>query len=89
MSITAQRKSELIKKYCKKDNDTGSPEVQISILTERVKNLTEHIKIHIHDFHSRRGLLMLVGKRRRLMHYLKTNNTSRYEKIKTSLGIRR
>ena len=69
MSITAERKAELIKEYGQKDGDTGSPEVQVAILTERIKNLTEHMKEHNHDFHSRRGLLMMVGQRRRLLKW--------------------
>ena len=81
MSITAERKAELIKEYAQKDGDTGSPEVQVSILTERIKNLTEHMKEHKHDFHSRRGLLMMVGQRRRLLKYLQRKDQSRYETV--------
>ena len=89
MSITAERKAELIKEYAQKDGDTGSPEVQVAILTERVKNLTEHMKEHNHDFHSRRGLLMMVGQRRRLLKYLQRKDQSRYESVIERLGIRR
>ncbi|MBX2832440.1 30S ribosomal protein S15 [Thalassospira sp.] len=89
MSITAERKAELIKEYAQKDGDTGSPEVQVSILTERIKNLTEHMKEHKHDFHSRRGLLMMVGQRRRLLKYLQRKDQSRYESVIERLGIRR
>jgi small subunit ribosomal protein S15 len=89
MSITAERKAELIKEYAQKDGDTGSPEVQVAILTERIKNLTEHMKEHNHDFHSRRGLLMMVGQRRRLLKYLQRKDQSRYEGVIERLGIRR
>lgn len=89
MSITAERKAELIKEYAQKDGDTGSPEVQVAILTERIKNLTEHMKEHNHDFHSRRGLLMMVGQRRRLLKYLQRKDQSRYETVRERLGIRR
>ncbi|MEQ5775791.1 MULTISPECIES: 30S ribosomal protein S15 [Thalassospira] len=89
MSITAERKTDLIKEFGQKEGDTGSPEVQVAILTERIKNLTEHMKEHKHDFHSRRGLLMMVGQRRRLLKYLQRKNTERYEAIIATLGIRR
>ncbi|MCC9621293.1 30S ribosomal protein S15 [Thalassospira sp. MA62] len=89
MSITAERKAELIKEYAQKDGDTGSPEVQVAILSERIKNLTEHMKEHNHDFHSRRGLLMMVGQRRRLLKYLQRKDQSRYESVIARLGIRR
>ena len=89
MSITAERKAELIKEYAQKDSDTGSPEVQVAILSERIKNLTEHMKEHNHDFHSRRGLLMMVGQRRRLLKYLQRKDQSRYESVIERLGIRR
>ncbi|HCK20199.1 MULTISPECIES: 30S ribosomal protein S15 [Thalassospira] len=89
MSITAERKAELIKEYAQKDGDTGSPEVQVAILSERIKNLTEHMKEHNHDFHSRRGLLMMVGQRRRLLKYLQRKDQSRYESVIERLGIRR
>ncbi len=89
MSITAERKTELVKEYATKDNDTGSPEVQVAILTERIKNLTEHFKSHAKDHHSRRGLLILVGRRRRLLDYLKTCDESRYRNVIKRLGIRK
>ena len=89
MSITADRKQELIKEYATKDGDTGSPEVQVAILSERIGNLTEHLKTHKKDFHSRRGLLMMVGQRRRLLDYLKGKNAQRYEDLIKRLGLRR
>ena len=89
MSITAERKQELIKEYGTGEGDTGSPEVQVAILTERISNLTEHLKSHNKDFHSRRGLLMMVGQRRRLLDYVKKTNTKRYEDLIKRLGIRR
>ena len=78
MSITAERKEEVIKEYAAKDGDTGSPEVQVAIITERIRNLTDHLKIHKKDFHSRRGLLKLVGQRRRLLDYVKGKQVTRY-----------
>jgi len=89
MSITPEKKQELIKNYSKNDNDTGSPEVQVAILSERIKNLTEHLKVHIHDNHSRRGLLMMVGQRRRMLDYLSSKSRERYESIIKSLGLRK
>jgi len=89
MSITAERKTALIKEYAAKEGDTGSPEVQIALLSERINNLTEHMKSHKQDFHSRRGLLMLVGQRRRLLDYLKRKNEGRYTDVIGRLGIRR
>jgi small subunit ribosomal protein S15 len=89
MSITAERKDALIKEFATKEGDTGSPEVQVAILSERIKNLTEHLSSHNKDFHSRRGLLMMVGQRRRLLEYLKTKNTGRYEKLIDRLDLRR
>lgn len=89
MSITNEKKAELIKEYGRADGDTGSPEVQVSILTERIKNLTEHLKEHRKDFHSRRGLLVMVGQRRRLLDYLKRKNEDRYQELIKSLGLRR
>ena len=89
MSITAERKAELIKAYGAKEGDTGSPEVQIAILSERIKNLTEHLGSHNKDFHSRRGLLMMVGQRRRLLEYLKRENAKRYETVLERLDLRR
>lgn len=89
MSITAERKQELIKEYQQVEGDTGSPEVQVAILTERIVNLTEHLKSHKKDFHSRRGLLMMVGQRRRLLDYLKKKEAKRYDDVVKRLGIRR
>ena len=89
MSITAERKQQLIKDYATKDGDTGSPEVQVAILSERIQNLTEHLKTHQKDFHSRRGLLMMVGQRRRLLDYLKDRESARYEQIIERLGLRK
>ncbi len=87
--LTKELKQDVIKKYGKNEKDTGSPEVQIALLTERIKYLTEHFKTHTKDFHSRRGLLMLVGKRRRLLDYLKREDIERYRKIIEELGIRK
>jgi small subunit ribosomal protein S15 len=89
MSITAERKQEVIAEYGTAVGDTGSPEVQVAILTERIRNLTEHLKIHKKDFHSRRGLLMMVGQRRRLLDYLKRKQVKRYETVIERLGLRR
>ena len=89
MSITAERKAELMKQYARVENDTGSPEVQVAILTERITNLTEHFKTHRKDRHSRRGLLMLVSRRRSLLDYLKRKDEGRYQTIIQALGIRR
>ncbi len=89
MSISAERKEALIKEYATKEGDTGSPEVQVAILSERIKNLTEHLATHGKDFHSRRGLLMMVGQRRRLLEYLKSASTGRYEKLIDRLDLRR
>ena len=89
MSITANRKSELIKNYATTARDTGSPEVQVAILSERITSLTEHFKTHVKDNHSRRGLLKLVSQRRQLLDYLKRNDEGRYKKLIERLGIRR
>ena len=89
MSITAERKTEQIKEYETGAGDTGSPEVQVAVLTERILNLTEHLKEHKKDFHSRRGLLMMVGQRRRLLDYLKRKNQTRYQDLIGRLGLRR
>ena len=89
MSITQQEKAELIKKYGRGKNDTGSTEVQVAILTTRINNLTEHLKTHKKDFHSRRGLLVMVGQRRRLLDYLNSNSSERYTGLIKSLGLRR
>jgi small subunit ribosomal protein S15 len=89
MSIAPERKQELIKEYATKDGDTGSPEVQIAILTERIVNLTEHFKGHKKDNHSRRGLLKMVSQRRKLLDYTKAKDEARYQDIIKRLGIRR
>ncbi len=89
MSITAERKQSLISEYGTKDGDTGSPDVQVAILTERITNLTEHFKTHKADNHSRRGLLKMVSQRRRLLDYLKDKDVSRYRTLIERLGIRR
>ncbi len=89
MSITADRKQELLKEYATKSGDTGSPEVQVAILSERIKNLTEHFKGHVKDNHSRRGLLALVSQRRRLLDYLKGKDDARYATLIEKLGLRR
>lgn len=89
MSITAERKTELIKEYETGDQDTGSPEVQVAILSERIRNLTGHMNAHKKDFHSRRGLLMMVGRRRRLLDYLKRKDEQRYRALIQRLGLRR
>lgn len=89
MSITAERRQALVSEYATKAEDTGSPEVQVALLTERIANLTEHLKGHSKDFHSRRGLLTLVGRRRRLLDYLKAKDAKRYEALIGRLGLRR
>jgi small subunit ribosomal protein S15 len=89
MSITQERKGELIKTHARAGNDTGGPEVQIAILSERIANLTEHFKTHKKDNHSRRGLLKMVSQRRRLLDYLKDRDTGRYAAIVETLGLRR
>jgi small subunit ribosomal protein S15 len=89
MSITTSRKAELIKNYATTSGDTGSPEVQVAILSERIANLTEHFKTHVKDNHSRRGLLKLVSQRRQLLDYLKRSDEGRYKSLIERLGIRR
>ena len=89
MSITVERKQALVQEYATKSGDTGSPEVQVAILSERINNLTDHLKTHAKDFHSRRGLLMMVGQRRRLLDYLRKINTERYESLIRRLGLRK
>jgi small subunit ribosomal protein S15 len=89
MSITAERRQALIKEYATKDGDTGSPEVQVALLTERINNLTDHFKSHAKDNHSRRGLLRLVSQRRHLLDYVKRKDESRYQTLIGRLGIRR
>ena len=89
MSITPERKAQIIKEFASKDGDTGSAEVQVAILTERITNLTEHFKGHAKDNHSRRGLLKMVSQRRSLLDYVKKKDQARYEKLIARLGIRR
>ena len=89
MALTKEVKSELIKKYARTEGDTGSAEVQIAILTEEIKQLTEHLKEHAHDCHSRRGLLKKVGQRRSLLNYLLKEDVTRYREIVKSLGLRK
>ena len=89
MAITKERKAELIKQFGKNEKDSGATEVQIAILTEEINQLTEHLKVHIHDFHSKRGLQMMVGKRRSLLDYLKKNDVVSYRKTIDALGIRK
>ena len=89
MSITQERRTALVSEYANKAGDTGSPEVQVALLSERIGNLTEHLKTHAKDFHSRRGLLVLVGRRRRLLDYLKNKDQGRYEALIGRLNLRR
>jgi small subunit ribosomal protein S15 len=89
MSITPERKQALIGEYAMKPGDTGSPEVQVAILSERIRNLTDHLSGHQKDFHSRRGLLVMVGQRRRLLDYLRQSNEERYRTLIGRLGLRR
>ncbi len=88
MTISKERKAELVKEFGKNEKDSGSAEVQVAILTDRIKELTEHMKSHKKDFHTRRGLLMLVGKRRRLLSYIKKNDINNYRQLIAKLGIR-
>ncbi|HIY78876.1 30S ribosomal protein S15 [Olsenella sp. An270] len=88
MAVSKERKAELVAQYGANDKDSGSAEVQVALLTERIKGLTEHMKVHPKDFHTRRGLLMLVGKRRRLLSYIKARNIEEYRTLIKSLGIR-
>lgn len=88
MAVSKERKAELIKEFGKDANDSGSAEVQVAILTERIRELTEHVKIHKKDHHTRRGLLMLVGKRRRLLSYIKDRDIENYRQLIAKLGIR-
>jgi len=89
VSITAERKHALITEYATKGGDTGSPEIQVAVLSERIRNLTDHLTTHKKDFHSRRGLLVMVGQRRRLLDYLKRSSATRYETLIGRLGLRR
>lgn len=88
MAVSKERKAELIKEFGKDANDSGSAEVQVAILTERIRELTEHVKVHKKDHHTRRGLLMLVGKRRRLLSYIKERDINNYRELIAKLGIR-
>lgn len=89
MTLTKERKAELVAKHGRGEADTGSPEVQVALMTERINELTEHLRTHRKDHHSRRGLLMLVGKRRRLLRYLERNDVERYRALVAELGLRR
>ncbi len=89
MSISPERKQELIREYGTKEGDTGSPEVQVAILSERIRNLTGHLQTHKKDVHSRRGLLIMVGQRRSLLDYLRKKDSGRYESLIARLGLRR
>ena len=89
MTLTADQKLEVVKQFGKSDGDTGSPEVQIALLTRRINHLTDHLREHKHDHHSRRGLLMLVGQRRRLLNYLQRKDVDRYRSLIQELGLRR
>ncbi|HEY4115585.1 MAG TPA: 30S ribosomal protein S15 [Rhizomicrobium sp.] len=89
MSITTERKKEVISEYATQANDTGSPEVQVAVLSERISNLTDHFKTHVKDNHSRRGLIKLVSQRRRLLDYIKATDEKRYESLISRLGLRR
>ena len=89
MAIPTARKAELVTEFATKDGDNGSPEVQIALLTENIKNLTEHLKEHKKDFTSRRGLLIMVGRRAKLLRYLRNNDVARYKAILSRLGLRR
>ena len=89
MSITREEKVSVIQNFKTSDKDSGSPEVQVALLTKRINNLTDHFKMHVKDFHSRRGLLMLVGQRRRLLGYLRNTSVTRYNNVVKALGLRK
>ncbi|GAA3301078.1 MULTISPECIES: 30S ribosomal protein S15 [Dactylosporangium] len=89
MALDSAQKTEIMGKYATAEGDTGSPEVQVAMLTKRIADLTEHLKLHKHDHHSRRGLLLLVGRRRRLLNYLQKNDIARYRSLIERLGLRR
>ncbi len=89
VKITPELKQQIIKEYATHEGDCGSPEVQVAVLTFRIKNLTAHVKVHKHDYHTKRGLLILVGKRRRLLKYLKRIDEVRYQNLITKLGLRK
>jgi small subunit ribosomal protein S15 len=89
MALAAELKTQIMKEHATKEGDTGSPEVQVAVLTRRIADLTEHLKVHKHDHHSRRGLLLLVGRRRRLLNYLQKTDIARYRALIERLGLRR
>jgi small subunit ribosomal protein S15 len=89
MALDPDTKTKIMNDYATHDGDTGSPEVQVAVLTERIRDLTEHLKVHQHDHHSRRGLLLLVGRRKRLMSYLQKTDIERYRALRDRLGLRR
>ena len=89
MAVTKERKAELVKEFGKNETDTGSSAVQVAILTEEINDLTEHLKVHIHDYHSKRGLIMKVGKRRSLLDYIKSNDVKAYQELIAKLNIRK
>jgi small subunit ribosomal protein S15 len=89
MALEAATKTKIMKEYATRDGDTGSPEVQVAVLTARIRDLTEHLRVHKQDHHSRRGLLLLVGRRRRLMGYLQKTDVERYRSLRDRLGLRR
>ncbi len=89
MALTKDQKQEVIKSYATKEGDTGSPEVQIAVLSAEINSLNVHLQAHLHDFHSRRGLYMMIGKRRRLLNYLRNKNVDRYQTLIQRLGLRR
>lgn len=89
MSLSQERKDEIIKEYATHEGDTGSPEVQVALLSARIKDLTEHFRTHKHDHHSRRGLMLLIGKRKRLLSYLAAEDIERYRSLIARLGLRR
>lgn len=89
MALAAELKTQIMQEFATVDGDTGSPEVQVAVLTKRIKDLTEHLKVHKHDHHSRRGLLLLVGRRKRLLAYLQKTDIARYRALIERLGIRR
>ncbi len=89
MALTKELKAQIIKEYARNESDTGSPEVQIAILSKEIEQLTEHLKVHIHDFHSRRGLLVKVGQRRNMLQYLAKKDIQRYRELIKKLGLRK
>ncbi|MDY0295670.1 MAG: 30S ribosomal protein S15 [Acholeplasmataceae bacterium] len=89
MALSKERKNEIIKAYATKEGDTGSPEVQIAVLTEQINQLNGHLQVHQHDFHSRRGLYLMIGQRRRLLNYLRNSDVTRYQTLISKLGLRR